>query len=74
MKFSTLDRDNDIGPDRHCVIDFKGAWWYAACHVSNLNGQYLAGHHDTYADGIEWTNWRGQYYSLKTTIMKITKH
>src|SRR6218665_509753 len=68
--FSTKDVDND-GYDGNCAQLFRGAWWHGACHYSNLNGLYLRGSHTTYADGIEWYQWLGHYYSLKTTAMKI---
>lgn len=71
MKFSTIDADNDGQANRHCARVFHGAWWYTFCHVSNLNGRYLRGPHKSYADGIEWYNWHGYQYSLKTTEMKI---
>ena len=39
VPFSTYDRDNDADR-RHCSTTFRGAWWYKACHYSNLNGEY----------------------------------
>lgn len=48
-----------------------GAWWYTGCHATNLNGPYLRGSHVSYADGINWADWHGHYYSMKTVTMKI---
>lgn len=70
--FSTKDEDNDIDT-RDCAEEFKGAWWYNNCHLSNLNGQYLNGIYSTFADGIVWYTWKGHNYSLKTTDMKIRR-
>ena len=57
MYFSTVDRDNDkIGSN--CATSFKGAWWYNACHTSNLNGKYKTSN----------MYWEG---SLKFVEMKI---
>ena len=69
-KFTTKDQDNDHD-GVNCAISYKGAWWYTACHISNLNGQYLSGQHSTFADGVNWRAWKGFYYSLKTTEMKL---
>ena len=69
MKFSTHDQDNDIYSGK-CATAYKGAWWYKDCHHSNLNGQYLA---STYADGVNWLHFKGHYYSLKVSEMKIRR-
>ena len=71
MKFSTKDRDNDLHSGYSCAQESKGAWWYYKCHSSNLNGLYLRGNHTSYADGVNWYRWRGFYYSLQKTDMKI---
>jgi len=68
--FSTRDQDNDVDAGA-CAVMFKGAWWYAACHSSNLNGRYLRGNHTSYADGINWYHWKGHHYSMRFTEMKI---
>ena len=66
--FSTKDRDNVGGT---CATMYKGAWWYIGCHSSNLNGLYLGGPHESYADGINWSTWKGYHYSLKHVEMKM---
>ena len=70
MMFSTKDADNDNGVGQ-CARTFTGAWWYKACHDSNLNAQYLRGKHTSFGAGVEWDDWKGAYYSLKKTEMKI---
>ena len=69
-KFSSKDADNDT-TSSNCAVTYKGAWWYKECHVSNLNGQYLEGPHESFADGINWEAWKGYSYSLKHVEMKI---
>ncbi|XP_028512828.1 titin isoform X1 [Exaiptasia diaphana] len=68
--FTTKDRDNDKYGG-NCAVQFKGAWWYAGCHRSNLNGLYHHGKHKSYADGVNWYQWKGHYYSAKRAEMKI---
>ncbi|CAM2103707.1 unnamed protein product [Caretta caretta] len=70
MMFSTHDHDNDVS-SINCAIAFKGAWWYNECHSSNLNGLYLKGAHESYADGVNWKSSKGHNYSFKMTEMKI---
>ena len=68
MMFSAKDRDNDVYQVGNCASLYKGGWWYDRCHESNLNGLYSS---TTYGEGINWRHWRGYYYSLKFTEMKM---
>ena len=69
-KFSTIDRDNDLWKG-NCAKKFSGAWWYSACHNSNLNGLYLRKNHTSFGNGVNWFHLRGYHYSLKNTEMKV---
>ncbi|KAL9974474.1 hypothetical protein ACROYT_G011509 [Oculina patagonica] len=68
--FSTRDQDND-NYHWNCASDRHGAWWYKACLQSNLNGIYRHSNPCPYDDGLIWYRWKGNYYSLKRTEMKI---
>ncbi|XP_053414735.1 ficolin-2 [Nycticebus coucang] len=68
--FSTKDQDNDLNPS-DCSGMYRGAWWYADCHSANLNGQYLKGAHESYANGINWKTGKGYNYSYKMSEMKV---
>ena len=68
MAFSTKDRDNDSWGSGHCAVSYTGAWWYNACHNSNLNGKYLGEKNDN--RGLRWAGFR-RSLSLKFTEMKL---
>ncbi|KAL7740824.1 hypothetical protein ACLKA6_013675 [Drosophila palustris] len=58
-KFSTFDRDNDLGRG-NCAEYFYAAWWFGACYSSKLTG--------THGEGIAW----GQFGpSMKRAVMLI---
>ena len=69
--FTTKDRDNDVKMSANCASSYKGAWWYADCHQSNLNGLYSGGPHESFADGVNWKTWKNYKYSLKYVEMKM---
>ena len=71
MQFSTKDEDNDGSASSSCAPDHHGAWWFAACHHSNLNGLYHSSSYHSNADGIIWYTFEGHQYSLKRTEMKV---
>ncbi|KAG8009245.1 Tenascin, partial [Nibea albiflora] len=71
MKFSTFDKDQDTWP-QNCARKYLGAFWYKNCHAANPNGVYLWGADKThYAIGVNWYQYKGHYYSLKSISMKI---
>lgn len=72
IKFSTYDKDND-NYQGNCAKEDKGGWWFNKCHSVNLNGMYYPnGHYSAVTDdGIVWYTWRGWWYSLKTSVMKL---
>uniref|UniRef100_A0A3Q1K2W7 Fibrinogen-like protein 1 n=2 Tax=Anabas testudineus TaxID=64144 RepID=A0A3Q1K2W7_ANATE len=72
IKFSTYDQDND-NYKGNCAEEDKGGWWFNKCHLAHLNGMYYPnGHYSALTDnGVVWYTWRGWWYSLKTSIMKL---
>ncbi|XP_034473407.1 ficolin-1-like [Drosophila innubila] len=68
MKFTTYDRDNDNKKDKNCAVVYSAAWWYNACHASNLAGKYNDNRWDK---GVIWNTFKGHDYSLKKAVMMI---
>jgi len=68
--FSTRDQDND-DTDGNCAKLYHGAWWYRNCHLSNLNGKYHHNNPSPFGVGVNWESFKGHYYSLRNTEMKI---
>ncbi|XP_007475322.2 ficolin-2 [Monodelphis domestica] len=68
--FSTKDRDNDSDKE-NCALRYRGGWWYKQCHLANLNGLYLRGSHESFANGINWKTGKGYHYSYKVSEMKL---
>ncbi len=64
--FSTFDNDQDAHSGGNCAQGYVGAWWYYACHMSNLNGQYGS---VSYGQGLSWVSLAGYYESMAATTM-----
>ena len=62
QKFSARNVDQDVY-DGKCAILYRGAWWYSACHSSNLNSVYERATATTYANTVVWYDWKGHHYS-----------
>ncbi|CAG2214082.1 Angiopoietin-related protein 1,Ficolin-1-A,Angiopoietin-1,Fibrinogen C domain-containing protein 1,Ryncolin-1,Tenascin-N,Angiopoietin-related protein 6,Ficolin-3,Fibrinogen C domain-containing protein 1-B,Fibroleukin,Fibrinogen-like protein 1,Ficolin-1,Ficolin-1-B,Angiopoietin-4,Tenascin-R,Ryncolin-2,Techylectin-5B,Fibrinogen C domain-containing protein 1-A,Microfibril-associated glycoprotein 4,Fibrinogen-like protein A,Ryncolin-3,Fibrinogen gamma chain,Angiopoietin-2,Tenascin-X,Ficolin-2,Fibrinogen alpha len=71
LAFTTKDKDNDSHSSANCAKHSRGAWWYYACHVSNLNGLYVGNKKDN--NGMRWKQWKGSQ-SMKTTSMMIRRN
>ncbi|XP_058237071.1 microfibril-associated glycoprotein 4-like [Hemibagrus wyckioides] len=76
--FSTFDKD----PTGNCAETYGGGFWYnwgyywwywSPCLYGNPNGQYKYGNVGTPYVGITWQTWKGNYYSMKTIVMKIRR-
>ena len=70
MAFTTKDSDNDRYDGGNCATNYKGAWWYDDCLLSNLNGPYHRGIVNSWS-GVVWYYWGKNSNSLKFTEMKI---
>ncbi|RUS72645.1 hypothetical protein EGW08_019583 [Elysia chlorotica] len=68
FQFSTIDRDNDVHETASCAAVYHGAWWYGACHSSNLNGEWGAPHNK----GPRWSPLSGAD-PVDFTEMKIRR-
>uniref|UniRef100_A0A672HBU7 Si:ch211-287a12.9 n=1 Tax=Salarias fasciatus TaxID=181472 RepID=A0A672HBU7_SALFA len=73
MQFSTRDQDNDRYLQGSCAQENKAGWWFNRCHAANLNGIfYRKGvYKGQYDNGVVWGTWKGLWYSLRHTAMKV---
>ncbi|CAJ1063911.1 fibrinogen-like protein 1 [Xyrichtys novacula] len=73
MQFSTRDQDNDRYLQGSCAQENNAGWWFNRCHAANLNGKfYRSGKYKGRNDnGVVWGTWRGLWYSLRHTTMKV---
>ncbi|XP_061595265.1 fibrinogen like 1B [Cololabis saira] len=73
MQFSTRDQDNDRFTQGSCAEENQAGWWFNRCHEANLNGKYYRrGAYKAKVDnGVVWGPWRGLWYSLRHTAMKV---
>ncbi|XP_077596613.1 fibrinogen like 1B [Stigmatopora nigra] len=73
MQFSTKDQDNDRYLQGSCAQENNAGWWYNRCHMANLNGKfYRKGEYKgQYDNGVVWGTWKGLWYSLRHTTMKV---
>ena len=69
-EFTTKDSDNDPSSTTNCAIYYTGAWWYASCHDSNLNGLYGSSES---GKGLIWYTFTGLTDSLAKTEIKIKR-
>ncbi|XP_042335908.1 angiopoietin-related protein 4 isoform X2 [Sceloporus undulatus] len=74
LPFSTRDRDHDLKGDANCAKHLTGGWWFSTCGHVNLNGKYFRSiprqRHER-KQGIFWKTWKGRYYPLRATAIKI---
>ncbi|XP_060910922.1 fibrinogen like 1B [Labrus mixtus] len=73
MQFSTRDQDNDRYLQGSCAQENKAGWWFNRCHAANLNGNFYrkGTYKGQYDNGVVWGTWRGLWYSLRHTTMKV---
>ncbi|XP_065058542.1 ficolin-2-like [Rhopilema esculentum] len=71
MKFTTKDKDQDTYYI-NCASKFKGAWWYSACHLSNLNGLHpSSGSGSALTEYMSWKAIKNEYGKVTFSEMKV---
>ncbi|KAI5091243.1 microfibril-associated glycoprotein 4-like [Silurus meridionalis] len=81
--FATFDKDQT----GYCADTNGGGFWYSYyywyyyyyyynygyCHIANPNGLYKSKNVNAMNTGIIWQTWKGNYYSLKSIVMKVRR-
>ncbi|XP_059141771.1 angiopoietin-related protein 2-like [Physella acuta] len=70
MKFTTIDSDNDRDSGNCAVDRSRGGWWYHACHLVNVNGEWASRVDNK---GIHWSSITNYSDSLDFVEMKLRR-
>ncbi|XP_001964959.3 fibrinogen-like protein 1 [Drosophila ananassae] len=70
IKFSTIDRDNDVAC-RNCASYMGGGWWFNNCGYSNLNGRFYKDGKTEDENGIIWGSWHEYDWSVSLTFVEM---
>lgn len=68
--FTTYDADHDSS-NSNCAVIVHGAWWYASCYRSNLNGLYAVSEAAAHKYGIDWASGRGVGHPYRRVRMML---
>ncbi|XP_003891463.1 ficolin-3 isoform X1 [Papio anubis] len=68
--FTTYDADHDSSRS-NCAVIVHGAWWYASCYRSNLNGRYAMSEAAAHKYGIDWASGRGVGHPYRRVRMML---
>ncbi|CAC5424202.1 Fibrinogen-like protein A,Ryncolin-4,Angiopoietin-related protein 7,Angiopoietin-related protein 1,Ficolin-1-B,Techylectin-5A,Ficolin-2,Ryncolin-1,Tenascin-R,Protein scabrous,Fibrinogen-like protein 1,Fibrinogen C domain-containing protein 1-A,Tenascin-N,Ryncolin-3,Tenascin,Fibrinogen C domain-containing protein 1,Ryncolin-2,Angiopoietin-related protein 6,Techylectin-5B,Angiopoietin-related protein 2,Microfibril-associated glycoprotein 4,Fibrinogen alpha chain,Ficolin-1-A,Ficolin-1,Fibrinogen C domain-cont len=73
-RFSIYDNDNDMRASLNCAENYKGGWWYSSCFHANLNALYKQGQQRSRTGQVvAWSQFRGNDYSLKRSVMMLSR-
>ena len=73
QQFTTKDRDNDQYSFDNCAVFRRSPWWHRTCTYANLNGIYSLVGNVRNIYGINWYQWRSNWFSMKKANMKVRR-
>nr|XP_053640454.1 microfibril-associated glycoprotein 4-like [Cherax quadricarinatus] len=74
LRFSTLDRDQDLARNKSCAQDKEGGWWFHACYAAHLNGRHsITPSRKGNGTEIRWWSNRERVLVLTHVEMKIRR-